>query len=336
MKNIAITFLMSLLFFACHKDDDEIIIAPDCLEDYLIPVVELEDSSIFVCYFECQTIYSSDNPYNYYYPCFNPQDSDQLAYYHRDSSEYNNTYELWVLDFCTGEQKMLVDDAFYGLDWSIKDWLIYTASDQNVWKIKSNGDSLTQLTSTGIFNRYPRWNDKGNKIACKVEIDEENYFTIADENGIQLDVIPELETSGVWCWIKRNRILYMVADSSYSSIMNYYDLDTKEIHYLHHLDRVENQDLLVQKRLYLPEENSVLWCAQRVIVKTNIEDGSYKILKEGLYQEKYLWHTVRLGKGELLFNKRSSNYVDYCKQEDEFDFFLIDMDGTDVQKLELE
>ena len=339
-------FIVLLPFLAsCCKDDDNgdpmppVITCTEGLDYYTEPASEVADSSIMECencIQDCQEIYSSAIPYDYEYPCFNPNDPEQLAYYRYDNTAFNFASELWVADFCTGEKKMLVNNALYGLDWSVKDWLVYTADDQNIWKIKSDGDSLTQLTFMGDYNRYPKWNPDGSNIIFQRQTDNTlSILILADENGVALDTIEQLTSIGQWSWIDENRICYLVADGNipYTSNMNYYDLNTDEIHFLHHLTRDNTNDLLVLNTAVFPSENSILWCALGFIGKTDLTTGSFEILRERLYHEHFRYLTVRPGEEEIVFNKGSRYYVDNCSFDTEYDFFIINKDGTDQRKI---
>jgi hypothetical protein len=75
----------------------------------------------------------------------------------------NLNEELCVYNFCTNETRILTDVVFYGIDWSVKDWIIFTGDDLQLYKIKSTGDSLTQLTNTGTWNDKARWSPDGTK-----------------------------------------------------------------------------------------------------------------------------------------------------------------------------
>ncbi len=344
-KELIFSFLLPL-FASCCKDDNNNPIPPiiDCmkgLKEFVEPASEVVDSSIAQCdecIIDCEEIYSSVIPYDYYYPCFNPINPEQLAYYRYDNTVFNFASELWVVDFCTGEKKMLADNLLYGLDWSVKDWLVYTAADQNIWKIKSNGDSLTQLTFVGDFNRYPKWSPDGDKIAFNSEIQGSNYFFISNELGEQKDTIEALATSGAWSWIDNDQICYFVAESNggiTAQKMNVYNIQTQEIRFLHSLHIEHNSDSLVLNTTYFPSENSIVWCAIGFVGKTNLATGTFEILRERLFQERFHSLVVRPGKDQFLFNKSSMHYVEPCSVDSQFDFFIIEKNGTNQRKVNL-
>lgn len=339
-------FIVLLPFLAsCCKDDDNnnpmppVMNCMEGLENFTEPALEVADSSIMQCddcFADCEELYSPAIPYDYYYPSFNPNDPEQFAYYRFDNTKFEVASELWVADFCTGEKEMLVNNALYGLDWSIKDWLVYTADDQNIWKIKSNGDSLTQLTFVGDFNRYPKWNPDANKIAFQSEIMGNTFFFISNEFGESIDTIEELSYSRTWSWIDNDRICYFVGEfngSFTTQKMNIYNTQTKEVDFLHNLIIQQTNDSLVLNAVSFPSDNSIVWCALGFVGKTDLSTGSFEILRERLYHERFYYLTVRPGEKEILFSKRSMYYVENCRFDSEYDFFLINKDGTDQRKI---
>ena len=60
-------------------------------------------------------------------------------------------------------------------------WLALSMNDQ-VWKIKANGDSLTQLTSGG-FHYQPQWSPDGQRLVCHEPDTPRAPLIIIDKNG---------------------------------------------------------------------------------------------------------------------------------------------------------
>ncbi|TAK62952.1 MAG: hypothetical protein EPO24_04585, partial [Bacteroidetes bacterium] len=264
MKNLIIGLIPFAFLGSCCEDENIITMNP-CMngfDEYLESKPEIEDTtSTFcaTCVWGCEEVYSSDIPYDYFYPCFNPSNPEQFGYYRYDNVNLGMGFELWVVDFCTGSKKLLVDNAFYGLDWSVDDWLIYTATDQNIWKIKSNGDSLTQITFIGEYNRYPKWSPDGKKIAFNTEIQGNSFFFISDKNGNIQDTIEELSRTRTWSWIDNDRIFYLKTESGILPIIfsfNYYDTQNKSVTLLHNLQLGSTNDSLVSSSIVIPSENS--------------------------------------------------------------------------------
>lgn len=307
---------------------------------YTTPDKEVEDS-LFVfctdtCFVDCQEIFSDAIPFDYTYPCFKPSDPEQLAYFRYDNVNFALGAEIWVVDFCNGTKKMIANNGFYSLDWSIKDWLIYTGTDQNIWKIKSNGDSLTQLTTIGDYNRDAKWNLDGTQFVFQRQIGSEGNFYIANENGIIVDTIEELAASGSWSWIDSNRICYMVAQVGASpprSLMKYYNIETQQIKDLHGLSLAGTLDSAVRATAPLIKENSIIWCGRGLIGKTDLNTGDFTILKKRLNNEYYKNMAIRPGSNEILINKNILNNVGWCYFDSEVEFYIINSDGTNPRKI---
>lgn len=343
-KHIFIFLLPSIFLFSCNGDD--ILSLPDfCplgIDSFAEPASEQVDSSILLCnecLIDCQEVYSSEIPYDYYYPRFNPNNPEQLAYYRYGNTEYNVTSEIWVMDFCAGESKMLVDNAFYGLDWSVKGWLIYTANDQNIWKIKSNGDSLMQVTFIGDYNRYPSWSPDGTRIAFNSELEGETYFFILDEIENTIDTIQELRHAGAWSWVDENRICFLTGEyngSFTTKKLNVFDLQTYNVSFLHDLIIEHSLDSLIINTVSFPSENSIIWCALGFIGKTDLATGTFEILQQRLLQEKFWFVTVRPGEQELLFSKQSVHYAGNCRFDSDWGFYLINKDSSEQRRVRVE
>jgi hypothetical protein len=84
-------------------------------------------------------------------------------------------YSLNTFDFCTNKLVKLVDGAITNYGWTSRDWLIFQGSDLGLWKVKSNGDSLSKIRAEGgTFNSSISPN--GDKILF-------NGWYLLDENG---------------------------------------------------------------------------------------------------------------------------------------------------------
>lgn len=336
---------MALYMLSCCDDDGPNLppINP-CMKGLAMhtsPANEVEDS-LFVfctdtCNVDCQEIFSNVIPFDYTYPCFNPNDPEQLAYFRYDNTGFALGSEIWVVDFCSGTKKMIASNGFYSLDWSNKDWLIYTSTDQNIWKIKSNGDSLTQLTTVGTYNRDAKWSPDGSNFIFQRKTGGAlSELLLSDENGVILDTFDQLTSIGSWSWIDSNRICYMVGQVGASpprSLMKYYDIAAGQIYDLHGLSSAGTLDSLVQATAPLLKENSIIWCGRGMIGKTNINTGDFIILKKRLNNEYYKNMAIRPGSNDILINKNILYNVDWCYFDSEVEFYIMDSDGTNMRKI---
>ncbi|MFK7770832.1 MAG: hypothetical protein AB8F94_01790 [Saprospiraceae bacterium] len=223
------------LFFAfwlslnsCQDDDLSkcIITEPDCLTKSGEPVINFDSIVDFT-----QCIHSHDfvplHRYEYINPVFNPSNTNEIIYLRNEYSETGGYLkkELLKYNFCSNETSYITDLALYGIDWSSKDWIIYTGYDQNLYKVKSNGDSLTQLTTNGQFNGHAKWNDSGTQYLYRQE--GIGGLLIAEERGGILDTLDGLLVSQ-WSW-DNDRIFFTGGTFDNRSRIGEYDLINKEM-----------------------------------------------------------------------------------------------------------
>jgi hypothetical protein len=149
--------------------------------------------------------------YCYWYPCANPKNDYEFCYCRRNTQTQSlDNMDLYTFNFCTGEITFLAQNVCGWPDWSVKNWIIFTGTDRNLWKIKNNGDSLTQLTNTG--NDYSaKWSPNG-------ELYFWNSTKVANENGDEKFTVSHC--GSFLGWYDNSTILNVYLSSSYISKIN--------------------------------------------------------------------------------------------------------------------
>lgn len=164
MKAISYTVLFSLVFlFSCKKEKPEPTPEPEppsTIGQSPLPACQnigpgpqpfgWKDSSVTedenVNFFKAQAYKQGDFIY-----CINGNVFPQNRMYLYTYSSQQRTY--------LGER----DD--YLPDLHANGWMVFSKPDKNIYKIKLNGDSLTQLTGGGYFCN-PQWDNSGQHIYC--------------------------------------------------------------------------------------------------------------------------------------------------------------------------
>lgn len=332
-------FTFSLLFFwSCKKE----IAPPDntgCLRPYLSLSFPAEDPNFDCCNcgMDVAEIFSSAIPYDYFYPCFNPNNRNQIVYYRRDNTQSpSNGFEIWFLDFCTQNRLKLATDALYGINWGSNDWVFYTATNQNIYKIKSNGDSLTQVTATlGGYNRYPKFSPSGIQFMYQSEINGITNLLIQDINTGEIDTIKTTSAIVSWCWIDENNIFYAIWKNADELTLRVFDINTRQETELSSLLVGVSIDLLIDNAQYVKKDHSILWCAYKTVGKTNINTGENTILLNAFDHEVFLGLSIVGDDGDFVLNKRIIHLVDSCHIDSEYDFYLISGNEKRHEKVKL-
>ncbi|MBX2890537.1 MAG: hypothetical protein KF734_06390 [Saprospiraceae bacterium] len=332
---------LSVIVAACCKSDDPVMEA-NCLEQASFPSESVDDTAYNCCpdcLLDPEELYFAGQPYDYAEPCFNPNNSSQIAYYRYNTSTVEAGWEIWVQDLCTGEKRMLVNDANYGIDWSVKDWIVYTATDQQIYMIKSNGDSLTKLTFFGDYNRRPKWDAKGDRIAYVCQAGSAGHFIILNTSTGLRDTISELWTAGAWNWISENEVSYANATGGGGITTQYLrkiDLSSRQSTLLHTLNIVGNNDSLLLSTDYSSSVNSIIWCAYGTIGRTNINTGAFEVIKDAYRQESFYNAVVSKDEKHILFDIRSRKLLGPCTYDSDYGLYIMDLNGKNQRRVKIE
>lgn len=142
--------LSGLLLTACDKEAA----APPCD----CPELKLEPNY--------QGFYPTRGPRMVYAtPSFNPEKPREVAFLKFDSQD-PAVAGLWKMNLDTRQQTRVRAgrDMYLQVRWGAGGWLALSKDDQ-IWKVKSSGDSLTRLTS-GVAHYQPQWRPDGRQLVC--------------------------------------------------------------------------------------------------------------------------------------------------------------------------
>jgi hypothetical protein len=132
---------------------------------------------------------------NSYYPCINPLNPNEFVFI----LSYTGRSGLYKYDIISKATTLIikfVPNNYIAIPstyarWGRKGWLIFTDLYSNVYKIKDNGDSLTQLTFTGS-DWKPEWNIDGTMFCTEhySNLLKKHLTIIRNELGNEIDTIP--------------------------------------------------------------------------------------------------------------------------------------------------
>lgn len=118
---------------------------------------------------------------------YNPVNDNEIIYFKLNA----NMRELFRYNLAT-DQKVLIGSfpIINSIDWGINDWLLMEI-EGNIWKMKSNGNNLTQLTSDNN-HFHPKWNFNSSKImAYYFSTPTDEHFEMLNPNGVFIDSIKD-------------------------------------------------------------------------------------------------------------------------------------------------
>lgn len=120
-----------------------------------------------------------------YYPAYNPYNDNEFIYVNKIS----NVRYLYRYNMVTNE-KLLIGTfpKVLSFDWGRNDWILLEIGDNNVWKMKSNGDSLSQLTSGSTYF-HSKWNFDASKIMSYFYNSIESFTEVFNSDGATQDTL---------------------------------------------------------------------------------------------------------------------------------------------------
>jgi hypothetical protein len=211
-KKMYLFKIITLLFFASSLScKHEILIIPDIYESRSKLLSE-EYGQIYKGDLKpnCGNISSGANwrltgKFSYYSPCTNPNDTLEFVYLRTENGVTGgDDHDMFIYNFATNTSRLIARHVAYSPDWSVKNWIIFTGQNRQLFKVKSNGDSLIQLTNSGNFNNDAKWSVNGNHfIYYDASVDK---MKIANSDGITERTID----IGIykWSWGAENEIAY--------------------------------------------------------------------------------------------------------------------------------
>ncbi len=302
----------SSAFFACEqKPLDDII--DHCLFNNTEP---LEEHNVFGIYPNIAK-WQLSGP-NYQHPHFNPNNLNEIA--------FQKSRQIWIVDMCTGEKRLLVSDYVSSLwDWGKTDWLIYTNTGMDLYKIKSNGDSLTRLTTYGIYNTNALFNAKGDKYVYRKIMDIEGFSIIANLDGVHQDTIGGPMRLDRLHWFEEDRLCGKNSEGIGFRNIASSEITAVDFIYPH---------FTVYGAHYLYKEASILWGTKQYIFRTDVYTGERTIVKQGSVSQIYREFDVSSNQSTILVIRSdmtpgSPSYI----IEERKHLCLMDIDGKNERRI---
>lgn len=208
-------------------------------------------------------------------PVYNPRDPQEIGF-------LVDTFEtvapglggvrcyLQVRDLRSGRERTLMSNLTSSQqpDWHRSGWLLASCEDGRIWKVKSNGDSLTQLPGQG-FDSAPAWSPDGRQYACyrlgSTPATTGVVLCRADGTLIRMLARTLGTVSAPLAWSPDGRRLAGVSHMGGRGVLAAYELSTDQ---LTELAPLPYPELLFSVR-WLPNGQDLVWAATQGVSMTN-------------------------------------------------------------------
>lgn len=324
-------FLVSvvmLIFFACKKETP----------DLPLPSNGLEDDS------ECLPIASPDTTLNWLIgysnhlkmmPCFNPSNNNEFLYIDRlPGSPFS---DMCIYNLSTGESSCILSGQTYLYQprWHANGWILFRGNGDNVYRIKSNGDSLLQITTSSVFQR-PVWRPDGQAWISNNAVDFGGDIDVFDLEGNLITVIPG-EEFFLGDWSESNRI---VTRSYNSGVYQLAWTDAENV-FWQYVDFDNNSpQMSVQDLKWIPMSDEVMFSQGGAdISRINVLTGEKTMVREGCGTRFYKYFSINNNCSRIvaervtpeeIYSNGWHNIVVYRSE-----IVLMNFDGTGEEVIEL-
>lgn len=307
-RNISLIILISVIGGSCKKDP------PIYPED---GCYDFPESSSFFGY---NVIFPENSFEAPFYSSVNPVE----IFYIQNYNEVGHPNELRSRNLITGTDRLIVSDGVWGQsDMNSGEWILFNHADNQVWKIKSNGDSLTQLTVSGL-NHSARWSPTGDRFIYRHESGSAYYAIIADVDGNPLDTLNGFNYAyGDWspdgmcisCWEMNGGLPTII----------YYDLNDQTTHAVTSLSNADN---IVYSQNWSPDGESIYLTAHDGIYKVNVATHTCVLLMASCESKTHFFVCVSPTGGKIAVDRT----VSWIEGENDMPFeeYIVELnsDGT--------
>ena len=324
MKNLFFLFCICFVIFSCKKKEIPVPI------DYTYNFTEPVNNPLTNLLLDCssnQFQFINSQQYIYSRPMFNPTNPNEIAYLRRLNGENECSSELWTFNFNTGRTNKVTSKTVCNMDWSILNWIVFISDNNEVWKIKSNGNESQRLLSNNFFTLV-KINPQGNQILTNapstISFGTEKKLIDFDGNTIQKLTTIDFEYMVEMDWFA-DKIIF-----PNSHHMRLYDMNQDTVI---KIETLETQQFSGMNNIQFLNNNEVLFLLERSMHKMNLDTGEKTPIKENGYNDWFYHFDISLDRKTILMEKQDFFKLSECTVQVRNYIAFMDIDGTNERRI---
>jgi hypothetical protein len=254
-------------------------------------------------------------------PSFNPINPNEIIFVRGYYSTQSN--ELVKYNLISKQETILLNSTqIWGHpNWGKNGWILLNKGDNQVWKIKDNGDSLTQLTTQ--FGLDAIWSPNADEFTYWVQIGSTYYTFFSDVNGNVFDTLlyPNVLYRGAWS-PDGSKIA-----TNFGYVLSYIDLNNRQIIQVN----ISPNSAPIYDINWLSDSETMIWCTNDGFFKTNINTNVTTKIKNACSAIRYIYPTVFNNK--MIIQRFDSKLLNSETIYTENNLYMMDVDGNNEKKL---
>lgn len=313
---VFLSFVM-IIAFSCKKKPIGTTDSEDCIS--LIPCNQPTQGGGY---------YYIPDSCNYTMPCFNPNNPSEFLFIKScgGNTAYATIFKHNLLNNNTIE--IFSGAVWYAPKWGGNDWIIFSESDKNIYKIKSNGDSLTQLTNENCYH-YPTWYFDEDKFVAYNECLNKNI--LFNSSGVVLDTLPYL----IGITSSLEHFPYLVNNAGNS--INFFDVENEFNNIYSIFVNGEGEDLLpASGSIFWTNENELVFSNIKGLSKLNFSLSTITKFKPSCNSKIYLFGSVNSSKTKMIWSRGDYTQINECTLKYKSRIYIMNIDGSDETEINLE
>lgn len=281
----------------------------------------------------------SEGQYQFKAPCFNPNNQDEFCYVFINHN--TNVSKLMRYSLTSKESSTMVEGfSILGQPkWTKKNWIVFNTLDHQLWKVKSNGDSLIQLTFEGS-SLYPEINPQGTIIAShhQTSTQELPFLHFINDNGFSIDTIDYFKYGngswGVTSWSKNDELALPYGSEADYGVASF-NLISESLDPIISNGYHSGKDKIVDIKWH-PNSQDIYYTKWKSGFYTiNIFSKQEQLLKEGCDSRAYEHFSISQD-GLKIITERVNSYVeDECTIIQNSKIYLMNINGLEEVEIEL-
>lgn len=300
----AITICILVFSSSCKKDKLE---SSDC-----IPIPSYNGSGFGYI--------SVSDSVNYSLPCYNPNNANEIIFVKNS----NSGNELIKLNIVTNQKQVIYSGTIFSQPkWGKNDWILLNLPDANIWKIKSNGDSLQQLTNNGNFFQ-PEWSPNQSRIIFYDSNTPFNYY-ISDLYGTLIDSFPDNPPT-IIRWNNDSLIYFQYQFKIYS--LNLFSRNKCVINQY-------SDNTPADRGIIITYNNDLIFCKTDGIYSINLNSLNIRKIKSTCNSRTYLFPSYSPISDKIIFQRTDETLIDENTIYVIKRLYIMNSDGSDEKIIEI-